>query len=92
MTRQGTWLDTEAPGRLTWPKIEGPIDNYGEDWRGVLVPVIENVTVDPEDSSSGTDLFAGSSSDSSSGDSSDVSQPTETDSSDDVGENLTCTS
>ena len=61
----------------------------------MLEPLIENFTVDPEDSSSGTDesgetdLFAGASSDSSSGGLSDVAQPTETVSSDDVGENLT---
>ena len=63
----------------------------------MLEPLIENFTVDPEDSSSGTDdsgetdLFSGTSSDSSSRGPSDVAQqPTETESSDDVGENLTC--
>ena len=82
----------EVPGRPNWPNIDGPIDNYGEDW-GVLVPLIENFTVDPEDSSSGTDesaetdLFAGSASNSSSGGPSDVAQPTETESSNDVENN-----
>ena len=49
MARQERWLRTEAPVRQNWPKIEGPIDNYGEDW-GVLVPLMERFTVDPEDS------------------------------------------
>ena len=88
MTRQERLLDAEDQGRQNWPKIEGPIDNYGEDW-GVLVSLIENFTVDPEDSSSGTDLFARSLPYSSSGGLSDVAQPTETESSDDVGENNT---
>ena len=87
MTRQETWLDAEAPGRITWTKIEGPIDNYGEDWGGILVPLIQNFTVGPEDSSSGTDLLSGLSSNSSSGDLSEVARPTETESSDDMGEN-----
>ena len=57
----------------------------------MLEPLKENFTVDPEDSSSGTDdsgetdLFSGTSSDSSSRGPSDVAQqPTETESSDDV--------
>ena len=83
----------EVPGRPNWPNIDGPIDNYGEDWGGVLVPLIENFTVELEDSSPGTDesgetdLFAGSASNSSSGGPSDVAQPTETESSDDVENN-----
>ena len=89
-------MGVEDPGRQNWPEIKGPIDNYGEAWGRVLEPLRENFTVDPEDSSSGTndgeiDLFSGTSSDSSSGGPSDeAQQPTETESSDDVGENLTC--
>ena len=84
----------EVPGRPNWPNIDGPIGNYGEDWGGVLAPLIEFFSVDPEDSSSGTDesgetdFFSGTSSDSSSGGPSDVAQqPTETESSDDVENN-----
>ena len=90
-------MGVEDPGRQNWPEIKGPIDNYGEAWGGVLEPLRENFTVDPEDSSSGAndgeiDLFIGTSSDSSSGwgFSDEAQQPTETESSDDVGENLTC--
>jgi len=96
MTRQERRMGVEDPGRQNWPEIKGPIDNYGEAWGRVLEPLRENFTVDPEDSSSGTndgeiDLFSGTSSDSSSGGPSDeAQQPTETESSDDVGENLTC--
>ena len=88
-------MGVEDPGRQNWPEIKGPIDNYGEAWGRVLEPLRENFTVDPEDSSSGTNdsgeinLFSGTSSNSSSGDPSDVAQqPTETESSDDV-ENIT---
>ena len=42
-------------GRQNLPETKGPIDNYGEAWGGVLEPLRENFTVDPEDSSSGTD-------------------------------------
>ena len=88
MARQERWLRTEAPVRQNWPKIEGPIDNYGEDWGGVSAPY-GKFYCGPRGFSSGTDLFAGLLSDSSSGGSSDVAQPTETESSDEVGENNT---
>ena len=78
----------EDPGRQNWPKIQGPIDHYGLEWGGVLEPLKQNFTVDPEDSSSeSSDPFPSSSSDSSSGDLVDVVQPTATESSDDVGGN-----
>ena len=78
MTRQETSLGAEASEREKWPKIEGPIGNYGEDWGNVLVPLRQHFTVDQEDSSSSstTDLFADSLSDSSSGGPSDAARPT----------------
>ena len=93
MTRQETSLGAEAPERKKWPKIEGPIDNYREDWGNVLVPLRRNFTVDQDDSSSGstTNFCAGSSSNSSSGGPSDVARPiigaesSPTEISDDVG-------
>ena len=61
-------LGEESPGRQNWPRIQGPIDNYGLEWGRVLEPLKQNFTVDPEDSSSeSSEPFLSSPSDSSLG-------------------------
>ena len=79
-------LGEESPGRQNWPRIQGPIDNYGLEWGRVLEPLKQNFTVDPEDSSSeSSEPFMSSPSDSSLGGSADGVHPAAIESSDDVG-------